>query len=265
MAGEATRTRSAVGAAWHRVRNVAAAAMLGGVVLAVGWMLCGIPVATDRCGFAGLLLAGGFGVGVLAALAAAIQLPAAAVEPPPSRWGAWPALAEAVVLLLGMVLWPLAGLAVGQVASVWLGSSWQQPFTWWACCPEHRAASWLAVAVLWAWSLTPWAYALVAWQRGARWARWSAFSAVLLAVPFAVANSWSAVAEPLLRDWRVPGWLLALPWLGIAGGCVVRAAMHGSAWLRGFAFAAALVGGGLVGMADVWPPADTSAPAAAPR
>jgi hypothetical protein len=224
--------------------------MLGGMVLAVGWMLCGRPVATDRCGFAGLLLAGGIGIGVLAALASATQLPAAAAERLHGRWAVRPALAEAVALLVSMVVWPLAGLAVGQVAAAVLDTSWQQPFTWWVCCSEHRAASWLALAVLWAWSLTPWAYALVAWQQGARWARWSAFSAVLLAVPFAVANSWSAVAEPLLREWRVPGWLLALPWLGMAGGCVVRAAMHGSAWLRGFAFAATLVGGGLVGVAD---------------
>lgn len=224
--------------------------MLGGMVLAVGWILCGRPVATDRCGFAGLLLAGGIGIGVLAALAAATQLPAAAADHLHGRWAWRPALAEAVALLVSMVVWPLAGLAIGQVAAAMLGSSWQQPFTWWYCCPEHRAASWLALAVFWAWSLTPWAYALVAWQRGARWARALAFAGVVLAVPFAVANSWSAVAEPLLRDWRVPGWLLALPWLGMAGGCVVRAAMHGSAWLRGSALAATLVGGGLVCMAD---------------
>jgi hypothetical protein len=117
--------------------------MLGGMVLAVGWMLCGRSVATDRCGFAGLLLAGGIGTGVLAALAAATQLPAAAAEPLHGRWAVRPALAEAVALLVSMVVWPLAGLAVGQVASAMLGSSWQQPFTWGTAAPSIvRPAGW---------------------------------------------------------------------------------------------------------------------------
>lgn len=213
---------SAIVATWGRVRLAASGSFCAAAVVACVWLLVCHGGDVDRCGFAGLLVAVGFALGAFAGQVVAVQLtaPMGRSAVPSSRLEGTGS--EVVVLLATMLFVPLAGIAVVQVVAVLLGTSWVQPFTWWECCPSHRDARTLSVAVLWTWLLTPCTYALAAGFPGRRFLRWVALAVVFAAVPLASSASWDRVVEPLLADWRVPGWLFAVPAIGLLGGVVVR-------------------------------------------
>ncbi|MBL8738747.1 MAG: hypothetical protein JNL12_20125 [Planctomycetes bacterium] len=220
--------RSAVVATWCRVRIAAAGSFCAAAVVACVWLLVCHSADVDHCGFAGLLVAVGFALGAFAGQVVAVQL----ASPIGHGGAAWSrqqgAAAEVVVLLATMAFVPLAGLAVVQIVAVLLGTSWVQPFTLWECCSAHRDARQLSVAVLWTWLLTPCTYAVAAGLAGRRFRRWVALAVVLAAVPFASSASWDGVVEPLLADWRVPGWLFAVPAIGLLGGVVTRLLRRGA-------------------------------------
>lgn len=224
--------REALGAAivatWCRVRLAAGMAFCAAMLVACVWLLVWHGGEVDRCGFAGLLVAVGFAFGAFSGQVVAVQLAA------PMGRGAAPSSrlvgtgAEVVVLLATMLFVPLAGIAVVQVVAVLLGTSWVQPFTWWECCPTHRDGRLLSVGVLWTWLLTPCTYGLAAGLAGWRILRWGALAVVLTVVPFVSSASWDRVVEPLLADWRVPGWLFAVPAIGLLGSVVVRLLRRGT-------------------------------------
>lgn len=220
--------RSAVLATWGRVRLAALGSFCAATVVACVWLLVCHGGDVDRCGFAGLLVAVGFALGAAAGQVVAVQLTATSGHGAAASSRPQGAAAEVVVLLATMGFVPLAGLAVGQVVAVLLGTSWVQPFTWWECCPAHRAARYVAMAVLWTWLLTPCTYGLAAALAGRRFLHWGALGVMLAAVPFAVSASWDRVVEPLLADWRLPGWLFAVPAIGLLGAVVVRLLRRGT-------------------------------------
>jgi hypothetical protein len=215
-------------AAWQGVRRPAALATLVATSIAAMWLWGWHRHDVTRGSFAGLLVAGGFAVGaVVSAFVVAPRL--AAGNHLPASTSPRTALAEVFVLAICMVMLPVAGLAIGQVAAAALGTTWVQPFTWWDCCDGHGDAARLLAVGIWWWLLIPWAYWLVA--AGAGGPRIAA--ALLLLVGILVDELRQPLPmEILLREWRLPVAYLAIPGIGLIAALATRAGSACGPWQR---------------------------------